>query len=378
MKVDLERFLTELETLVNIDSGQGNPEGITAVGKFFADRFSSMGWLVEHYDLLPNTGECVVVKNREAVRYDVMLIGHIDTVFNAGEVAKRPFRRDDKNCYGVGVIDMKQGCLAMQHILEALPSYVNNALNIVAVFNPDEEIGSPYSRDIQRKYASKSDYVFVFEAGGGNGEVTIERKGQTSGSVTIHGRAGHAGYMFSGKSLSAVNEMLYWVNALNRFHSAELGTSVNIGVIQAGEKRNIVPETAHFEFDIRYERREISDQLRACVDNLHRHALSLGYRVDIGKLATTPALVPDDRTLAYVERMREVAERLGVPFGLKKRGGLSDANRLATYGPVCIDSLGPTGDFDHSDKEYLDISTIEPRLQFAYELLREMAEKKRG
>lgn len=378
MKVDLERFLNELETLVNTDSGQGNPEGITAVGKFFADRFSSMGWLVDHYDLLPDTGECVVVKNREAARYDVMLIGHIDTVFAAGEVAKRPFRRDGNNCYGVGVIDMKQGCLAMQHILEALPAYVNNTLNIVAVFNPDEEIGSPYSRDIQRKYASLSDYVFVFEASGNNGEITIERKGQTSGSITIHGRAGHAGYMFDGKSLSAVNEMLYWINALNRFHSAELGTSVNIGVIHAGEKRNIVPETAHFEFDIRYEQREICDQLRACVDNLRRHAMSLGYRVEIGKLATLPALVPDERTLAYVERMRAVSERLGLPFALKKRGGLSDANHLASYGPVCIDSLGPTGDFDHSDKEYLDISTIEPRMQFAFELLRDMADKKRG
>ena len=81
MKVDLERYLQELETIVNMDSGQGNPEGITAVGDFFADRFEKMGWIVEKYDLRPNTGNCTVIKNREADHYDVLLIGHVDTVF---------------------------------------------------------------------------------------------------------------------------------------------------------------------------------------------------------------------------------------------------------------------------------------------------------
>ena len=162
MKMDVERYLQELEFLVNIDSGQGNPEGITAVGDFFADRFAAMGWIVEKYDLRPHTGNCTVVKNREAERYDLMLVGHVDTVFEAGEAAKRPFRRDAENCYGVGVIDMKQGCLSMLHILEALPQKVNDKLNIMAVFNPDEEVGSPWSMPILDRYAAISDKVFVF------------------------------------------------------------------------------------------------------------------------------------------------------------------------------------------------------------------------
>ena len=82
MKLNLEQYLQELEWLVNTDSGQGNPDGITAVGNFFADRFAAMGWIVEKYDLRPDTGNCTVVKNREADRYDLMLIGHVDTVFS--------------------------------------------------------------------------------------------------------------------------------------------------------------------------------------------------------------------------------------------------------------------------------------------------------
>ncbi len=376
MKVDVERFLQELELLVNIDSGQGNPEGITAVGDFFADRFASLGWLVEKYDLRPNTGNCTVVKNREADHYDLMLIGHVDTVFQAGETQKRPFRRDEENCYGVGVIDMKQGCLSMLHILEALPAEVNEKLNIVAIFNPDEEIGSPYSREIQFRYARICDKVFVFEAGASNGAITIQRKGQTSGSITLHGRAGHAGYMFDNGSLSAVQEMVYWINRLDTFHSKERGTTVNVGVIHAGEKRNVVPQTAHFEFDIRYEKREVCDELKACIEELKAHAEAAGYRVEIERLGSTPAMEPTEKTWKYVERIKALSERLGRPFGLKLRGGMSDANRLSLLGPVCIDSLGPTGDFDHSDREYLSIDTIQPFTEFAYHLVCDLAEDK--
>lgn len=374
MKLDLEKYLQELELLVNIDSGQGNPDGITAVGDFFADRFSAMGWIVEKYDLRPNTGNCTVVKNREADHYDLMLIGHIDTVFPAGEATKRPFRRDAEKCYGVGVIDMKQGCLSMLHILENLPEKVNKKLNIVAIFNPDEEVGSPWSRPIQHRYAAICDKVFVFEAGGNNGEVTIERKGATSLSVTIHGRAGHAGYMFTNGSLSAVTEAVHWVNTLNQFHSQEMDTTVNVGVFQAGEKRNVVAEKAAVEWDIRYSRKETKEQLEKCIQELKEHAESWGYQVEFHVFKSTPALVPDERTLAYVERMRAVAQRMGRPFSLKKRGGMSDANHISAYGPVCIDSLGPTGDFDHSDREYLSIDTIEPFTQFAYELVCDLAE----
>ena len=375
MKLNLEQYLRELEWLVNTDSGQGNPEGITAVGDFFADRFAAMGWIVEKYDLRPDTGNCTVVKNREADRYDLMLIGHVDTVFAKGETAKRPFRRDGKNCYGVGVIDMKQGCLSMLHILEQLPKEVNDKLNIVAIFNPDEEVGSPWSKPILHRYAKLCDKIFVFEAGGGE-RVTVQRKGQTALAVTIRGRAGHAGYMFTNNSLSAVTEAVHWVNTLNRFHSREEDTTVNVGIFRAGEKRNIVAETATVGWDIRYSKKEVKEQLENCIDALIAHAESLGYQVDVGVRKTTPPLVPTEKTWAYVERMKAVAQRNNLPFGLIKRGGLSDANHMSAFGAVCVDSLGPTGDFDHSDREYLEISTIEPHTRFAYELICDLAEER--
>ena len=96
IKIEVEKYLQELEMLVNMDSGLGNPEGITAVGKYFADRLAEAGWICEQVDVGAETGKCTVVKNREADHYDALLIGHVDTVFPTGETAKRPFRRDEK------------------------------------------------------------------------------------------------------------------------------------------------------------------------------------------------------------------------------------------------------------------------------------------
>ena len=117
--------------------------------------------------------------------------------------------------------------------------------------------------------------------------------------------------------------------------------------------------------------------MESAIDELIAHAEALGYGVDITERRTTPPLVPTQATWDYVERMKAVAERTGLPFGLIKRGGLSDANHMAAFGAVCVDSLGPTGDFDHSDREYLRIETIEPSTRFAYELICDLAEDKK-
>ena len=376
MQVDVEKFLQELEILVNMDSGQGNPEGITAVGKWLADRLAAKGWLVEQVDVGPETGRCTVVKNREADHYDVMLVGHVDTVFPAGETAKRPFRRDENRAYGLGVIDMKQGDLAIVHVLEQLPAEVNEKLNILVIFNPDEEIGSRYSRTLIDDYAKKTDYAFVFEAATTDGSHTIQRKGMCSATVEFHGQAGHAGYMFNGGMISAINELLYWGNQINTLLSRERETSVNIGVVEGGVKTNVVPDYAKMAFEVRYEQPGELDKVLAMLEQLKAHAAEAGVGVEL-KMRSSAAMMPTEKTHAYIERVTAMAAANGIDFYTKKRGGLSDANHISACGPICVDGLGPTGDCDHSDKEYLEISTIEPNLKLVYLMLCDLAEMKK-
>lgn len=375
MQVDVEKFLQELEILVNMDSGQGNPEGITAVGKRLADRLEAKGWLVEQVDVGAQTGRCTVVKNREADHYDVMLVGHVDTVFPTGETAKRPFRRDETRAYGLGVIDMKQGDLAIVHVLEQLPAEVNEKLNILVIFNPDEEIGSRYSKNLIDEYAKITDYAYVFEAATTDGSHTIQRKGMCSATVVFHGQAGHAGYMFNGGMISAVNELIYWGNTINGLLSRERETSVNIGVIEGGVKTNVVPDYAKMMFEVRYDIPEELDKVKATLEELKSHAAEAGVGVEVS-FRSSAAMMPTEKTYAYVRRVTALAEANGLEFWTKKRGGLSDANHISACGPICVDGLGPTGDCDHSDKEYLEISTIEPYLKLVHLMLCDLADMK--
>lgn len=376
IRVDVEKFLQDLELLVNMDSGQGNPEGITAVGKYFADRLGAQGWITEQVDVSTATGKCTVVKNREADHYDALLVGHVDTVFPTGETAKRPFRRDENRAYGLGVIDMKQGDLAMCCVLEQLPREVTDKLNIVAIFNPDEEIGSIYSAALIDSYAQKSRHAYVFEAASTDGSHTIQRKGRSSYVIRFRGHAGHAGYLFDGSSLSAINELLHWANGFNSLLSEERGTGVNIGLIRGGEAINIVPDFAEMAVEVRYECLAEYDKLASLLADLEAHAQQTGVTVEYAERRETPPMYPDERTLRYADHLKALCAANGLPFALKSRGGLSDANHIAACGPICLDGLGPTGDFDHSDKEYLEISTIEPNLRLAYLILCDLAKER--
>ena len=375
IQVDVEKFLQELEILVNLDSGQGNPDGITAVGKWLADRMVAKGWIAEQVDVGAATGRCTVVKNREADHYDVMLVGHVDTVCPTSETAKRPFRRDDTRAYGLGVIDMKQGDLAIVHVLEQLPGDVNEKLNILVIFNPDEEIGSRYSKKLIDEYAKISDYAYIFEAASTDGSHTIQRKGMCSATVEFHGQAGHAGYLFNGGMISAINELIYWGSQINTLLSAERETSVNIGVIEGGVKTNVVPDYAKMMFEARYDYPEELDKVKAMLEQLKEHAAQAGVGVEIN-FRSSAAMMPTEKTHAYIKRVTAMAAANGIDFYTKKRGGLSDANHISACGPICVDGLGPTGDCDHSDKEYLEISTIEPNLKLVYLMLCDLAKMK--
>lgn len=372
----VETYLKDLELLVNIDSGYGAPDGATQVGMLLAEPLIRQGWLLERHGPFTECGECIVLKNREADHYDVLMVGHTDTVFPAGEALKRPFTRDEHRAYGVGVIDMKQGCLAIVHILKNLPQDVLDRLNIAVVFNPDEEIGSPYSKSIIDDIAKVTDYGLVFEAASTDGSHAIQRKGIIRLSMVFLGKAGHAGYAFENGGINAVREMAYWITELSKYHSAETGTTVNAGVVRGGHVVNIIPDRAELEIEIRYESMTEMAQIDAVLDRLALHAQEAGVVLAECKCRKTAPMEPTEKTFALCALAKEASEELGIPFKTKKRGGLSDANHISACGCATLDGLGPTGDFDHSEDEYLELSTIEPNLLLSYRLLCKLAAQK--
>jgi len=373
---DINEYLRDLEYLVNIDSGQDAPEGITKVAEFFREKFDGMGWNTTMHDLSPNTGNCLICTNREADHYDLMLIGHTDTVFAKGTAAERPFSMDETKAYGPGVSDMKSGSLMMYYILRDLPKEVTDKLNIVVVYNPDEEIGSIYSYNIYEEYAKKTKYAYVYEAQSEDYACCIERKGMISFSVVIHGIAGHVGYTFTNKTLNAVIEASRWALRIQELESRERNVNVNVTRIHGGEKMNVIPDEAGFSVNMRVPNNAEIDYAKTVLDRLKAEADERGYTAKIQILEYIDPLVPSDEGYAYVGHLNDVAKSIGRDLKFKPKGGLSDANQIQKHGTICIDAMGPAGTNAHSISEFMLLESIVPTYELSTAMITDLASNK--
>lgn len=372
--MDLKKYLSELEFLVNIDSGSDNPSGQNQIADFFEKGFSDIGWITKRY---PNDaiGDTLICVNREADKYDLFLIGHIDTVFFKGEAQKRPFRTEGNFAYGPGVCDMKHGCLLMYYLMKELPEEINDKLNIVAVFNPDEETGSNRSKLAYAEYAQKSEYAFIYEASGTNGARCIKRKGSCGVAADFYGKAGHCGSVFTNGAKSAVSEMGKWIVALDALQSRETETTVNVGIAKGGTKRNIVADHAEIKVSIRYFDPNEVARVNKEIDRLTAEAEERGIQVKLSRSSKLP-LVPSEKALNYIKHLEEFTKSNGYDYTFDARGGLSDANIISQFGAICIDGMGPAGTKAHCDEEYMLIDSVEPAFNYSNLLIKDIADRK--
>ncbi len=187
-------FLADLRHLVDIDCGSYTKSGVDEVGRWVADAFQRIGGDVE---VLPNErlGDTVVGRFAGAADGPIaLLIGHMDSVFEPGTVAERPFRTQGGRAYGPGVTDMKSGLLCGLYAIRAVMDVVGVPFRqLVYIANPDEEIGSPVSSPVIRQHAVGSDVALVLECARENGDIVSSRKGVADLHIVITGRAAHAG-----------------------------------------------------------------------------------------------------------------------------------------------------------------------------------------
>jgi len=333
--------------------------------------------LVKEYDLAPNPGRCVVCANREAEHYDLMLMGHLDTVFPRGTCGKVPFRIEGDKAFGPGVSDMKDGSLLIYYLMKDLPKEINEKLNILVFYNPDEETGSMSSRPIYQEYAKKTDFAYVYESWLPDGSRCVERYGSIEMNIAFTGRAGHCGYVFTNGAKSAVSEMARWIVKLDSLQSRERNTTVNIGIAQGGTKPNVVAEQAHITIDIRYSDPADVQRTEIMVEQLTEEAQSREIGVEIKMKRVKPSLVPTEKGWKYIHHVEKLAENHDMENVFSPQGGLSDANYLAQWDVICMDGLGPKGDKEHSLDEYMDIKSVIPAYDFSKMLIQDLAEQKR-
>ena len=365
-----DKYIRDLERLVNTDSGQDCPEGILEVARFFDREFRLMGWKTSMTEV-GAVAPCFTAMNRPSDHYDFFITGHMDTVFPKGTAAERPFRVDGNRAYGPGVCDMKQGLLSTLYALRSLSHEILERRNIIVVFQPDEEIGSPYSRKYLQEVAAKSDICIVMEASEAEDKPIhcIQRKGIIKFTFNFTGKAGHAGFMLTNGSISAITEMSYWINRIMSLVNRETETTANIGLVSGGTASNVVAQNARMTGEIRFERLDEAEKAKALIQELYDHAADAGVKVERPLDRFDPPMIPSRETEIFTEWVKGLAAEEGREFEVRKRGGLSAANFVSPVITVCIDGMGPSGGGAHSVDEFLCTDSIGPDTDFIAKII---------
>lgn len=371
---NLNQYLEELKPLINLDCGTYTPAGVSKVADIMTEKYQRLGWQVSRQKFDEKVGPGLLATNKpDAQAYDIMLIGHMDTVFPEGTVAEWSMTTDHENAYGPGVADMKSGLLNIFRAVSGLPKDVVDRLSICVCMNPDEEIGSIYSGEWLKSVAQKSRYVLVGEAARADGSLVKARKGLAAYKVEFKGKAAHAGNEPE-KGISAITELAYWITTLNKETNFATGTTLNFGVVSGGSAANVVPDYATTDLDIRFWNNDDYASLEEKIEQLITNPSLAGIEVKITREAYKPAFRPNEGT----EQLMALIERTGQDMGLnitwQAVGGGSDANLTGALGVPTIDGLGPIGGAMHSRNEFLVLDSIEPRLTLLRNVLINLAE----
>jgi glutamate carboxypeptidase len=298
---------------------------------------------------------------RFGARTRVLLVGHFDTVWPAGTLAHRPFRRDGDRVTGPGAFDMKAGIVQLFEGLGTL----DDLDGVAVVLNSDEELGSLTSRRLIETAARGAGAALIFEPSAG-GALKIGRKG--TGMYTLHvtGRAAHAG-LEPEKGANALVAAAELVLAVGDLGHAELGTTVTPTMASAGSASNVVPAEATVEVDVRIavpeEAGRVDDDIRALVTSLP------GTSVRVSGGPNRPPMPASTATGLF-----ELAQQTGHELGLGalagvEVGGGSDGNFTAGVGTPTLDGLGAVGDGAHAETEYAVVSAMPERAALAAELV---------
>jgi glutamate carboxypeptidase len=360
-------FLGDLEQLVNTDCGSYTVAGVDEIGRFVSTFMTAAGARVEVRPDPAGTRGATVIGTWAGDHATVggpriLLIGHMDTVFDPGTAAERPFAIDAEGiAHGPGVTDMKSGLLAGLYAVRTLAARGPLPFErLTFVANPDEEIGSPSSTPHIREIAAESDVCLVLECARANGDIVSSRKGILDARVTVRGRAAHAG-VEPEKGRSAVLAAADLVTRLHGLNGRWDGVTINVGVIAGGTRPNVVAETCTFEVDIRAIRRVDLEAAEAAVRAMIAAPVVPEVTAELEAMARWWPMEKLERSGRLVDHAVAIAEKLGFAVRDAATGGASDANTTAGMGIPSIDGLGPIGGMDHSPAEYLEVASIVPR-----------------
>ncbi|UFS75610.1 M20 family metallopeptidase [Tardiphaga sp. 37S4] len=353
-----------LRDVVNIDSGSFDKEGVDAVGARFEQHFAEYGietWREPH-DVYGDAVHGLITKPGSNEK-PILLMGHRDTVFPKGEVAKRPFTIKGNLAHGPGVADMKAGVVINVFVAAALKKFDAAPCPIKLLITGDEEIASRSSRPIIEREGRAARAVYNSEPGRPTGNITTGRKGGVFMRFEVFGKAAHSGNNFS-VGISAIGELAHKIVQIHALTDMDKGITLNVGLVSGGQSVNTTAPHAEGEIDFRYIDPADRATIMGAIEKIIATSTVPGTTAKLHINGEFLPLVQD----AAAKAMFEAYQAAAVDSGLTTltgefAGGCADSGFTASVGTPTLCGLGPVGGNVHTDLEWLDIESIVPRAQ---------------
>ena len=369
-------YLATLKDLVSIESGSRDAEGLDRAAAFIAGRLRALGGEVDVVpapadmtrleDTPAQPGKTVVARFRGTGSGRILLLAHMDTVYERGSAAKQPFRVEGDRAYGPGIADDKSGVAMAIHVVAVLNALDLRDYALVTVLvNGDEEISSPGSRTLITRLGSEHDAVFSCEGSDISDSLRLATSGNGAALLRVKGRSSHAGSA-PGDGRNALYELSHQILQMRDLSDPVTGATLNWTVARAGAARNIIPASAEATADARVLRVRDWDVLEAQLKQRITRKLIPETQVSVVLERRRPPLEPTPASRAMAAHAAKVYASIGKRLRVLDRseGGGTDAAfaALKTKAPV-VEGFGPIGAGAHSDdRESIDLRSVEPRM----------------
>lgn len=349
-----------IRTLVSIESPSHSKSAVDDVQTCFAEWAGSAGGKVlwhPHREF----GDSLEVRFAERRRGQppIMLLGHLDTVWNVGTLASMPWRATRDRLAGPGVLDMKSGVVMALTAVEVLQKLQLLRRPVTMLIHADEEVGSPVSRKLTETLARRSGAVYVLEpAQGDAGAYKTARKGVGLYRLTVNGIAAHSGVDFE-KGHSAIVELARQIEVLHSLTDLSKGTTINPGVIGGGTGSNVVAAEAWVDIDVRVARKQHVSRIDRWLRSLK--PFDRACKLTISGGMNRPPMERTPGTAALFHRAQKFGAQLGIALEEAATGGASDGNFTSALGVPTLDGMGAVGAGAHATHEHVLRGQLVPR-----------------
>jgi glutamate carboxypeptidase len=349
--------------LVEQESMSRVPEATRRIAESLGDELASNGATVELLDDA-HYGSTLRARFNNAGDESqndkqLLVVGHLDTVWPIGTLSSRPFRVDGDHAFGPGIFDMKAGVMLASFAMQAIKELGRRTKRpTTLLMTCDEETGSHFSRDIIEEEGRCSHAALVLEPPIPGGTIKTGRKGVGEFELIIRGRPAHAGND-PRAGISAITEMAHQILFINTLNDYERGTTVNVGVARGGVLSNVIAAEAHAFIDMRFRTEDEGERITDALSNLNPKLE--GARIEMRGGINRPPLVRTAETGKLFEHARSLASEIGFDLQEGSVGGGSDGNFIAALGVPVLDGLGVDGAGAHAEHEHIIISDIPRR-----------------